>query len=238
MNDNQILVLHSRWVYNFMGIILEAQVSFAFMHSFQKLVSDFGDFQTLYVRRDGHRESTTCKWVFEMNRGIHCKSGSSFMGLTVNAGISIWNEECSWSIFWERAFSTSNGKESCFATKSAGFVALCTMPLAQLWMTLSASMVFIYQQPLGRSAGLPRHCVNGGIHSYKAVIIRGRVSPQVDLFASSSNQQGRLHFYQSFLIYRRNLPEKTLVHVLKCFMQRAPGVSTIPSSIKGVKVCL
>ena len=34
---------------------------FAFMHSFQNLVSDFGDFQTLYVRRDGHRESTTCK---------------------------------------------------------------------------------------------------------------------------------------------------------------------------------
>ena len=31
---------------------------FAFMHSFQKLVSDFGDFQTLYVRRDRHREST------------------------------------------------------------------------------------------------------------------------------------------------------------------------------------
>ena len=50
MNDNQILVVHSRWVYNFMGIILEAPVSFiffTFMHSFQKLVLDFGDFQTL-----------------------------------------------------------------------------------------------------------------------------------------------------------------------------------------------
>ena len=37
---------------------------FAFMHSFhsfQKLVSDFGDFQTLRVIRDSHRESTTCK---------------------------------------------------------------------------------------------------------------------------------------------------------------------------------
>ena len=47
-----------------MGIILEAQVSFifyTFMHSFQNLVSDFGDFQTLYVRRDRHRERTTCK---------------------------------------------------------------------------------------------------------------------------------------------------------------------------------
>ena len=30
MNDNTILVVHSRWVYNFMGIILEAQVSFIF----------------------------------------------------------------------------------------------------------------------------------------------------------------------------------------------------------------
>ena len=34
---------------------------FAFMHSFQKLVSDFGDFQTVCVGRDRHRESTTCK---------------------------------------------------------------------------------------------------------------------------------------------------------------------------------
>ena len=68
---------------------------FAFMHSFQKLVSDFCDFQTLCVKRDSHRESTTCKLVCEMNRGIHSKSGSSVMGLAVNAGISIWNEECS-----------------------------------------------------------------------------------------------------------------------------------------------
>ena len=30
MNDNQILIVHSRWVYNFMGIILQAQVSFIF----------------------------------------------------------------------------------------------------------------------------------------------------------------------------------------------------------------
>ena len=42
-------------MYNFMSIILEAQVSFicfAFMHSFQKFVSDFGDFQTLHVLED------------------------------------------------------------------------------------------------------------------------------------------------------------------------------------------
>ena len=30
MNDNQILLAHSKWVYNFMGINLEAQVSFIF----------------------------------------------------------------------------------------------------------------------------------------------------------------------------------------------------------------
>ena len=51
---------------------------------FKNNCSDFGDFQTLCGGRDR-----------EMNRGIHCKSGSSFMGLAVNAGISIWNEECS-----------------------------------------------------------------------------------------------------------------------------------------------
>ena len=34
---------------------------FAFMHSFQKLVSDFGDFQTFCGLRARHRESTTCK---------------------------------------------------------------------------------------------------------------------------------------------------------------------------------
>ena len=72
-----------------MGLILEAQVSFNFrFYAFLKeLVSDFGDFQTLCVIRDSHRESTTCKLVCEMNRGIHSKSGSSFMGLAVNAGI-------------------------------------------------------------------------------------------------------------------------------------------------------
>ena len=40
-----------------MGIILEAQVSFflAFMHSFQKLVSDFGNFQTLHALYGGKK---------------------------------------------------------------------------------------------------------------------------------------------------------------------------------------
>ena len=97
MNDNQILVVHSRWVYNFMGIILEAQVSFIFsllcIILCIKFVSDFGEFETLCVRRDSHRENTTCKWVWEMNRGIHCKSGTSFMGLADNARLSISNEE-------------------------------------------------------------------------------------------------------------------------------------------------
>ena len=96
MNENQILVVHSRWVYNFTGIILEAQVSLIFpifCINFKNLVSDFGNFQTLCVIKDSHRESTTCKLVCEMNRGIHSKSGSSFMGLGVNAGLSISNEE-------------------------------------------------------------------------------------------------------------------------------------------------
>ena len=74
-----------------MGIILEAQVSliFRFYAFFSK-----NYFQILAIfkpcgKRDLHRESTNCKWVCEMNRGIHCKSGTSFMGFAmVNAGIS------------------------------------------------------------------------------------------------------------------------------------------------------
>ena len=66
----------------FDGYNLEAQVSFILSLLcilFKKLVSYFGDFETLCVRRDSHRESTTCKLVCEMNRGIHCKYGASFM---------------------------------------------------------------------------------------------------------------------------------------------------------------
>ena len=50
-------------MYNFMGIILEAQVSFIFRFYafFKKKLLDFGDFKTLCVRKDSHRESTTCR---------------------------------------------------------------------------------------------------------------------------------------------------------------------------------
>ena len=34
---------------------------FALMNSIQKIVSDFGDLETLCVRKDGHRDSTKCK---------------------------------------------------------------------------------------------------------------------------------------------------------------------------------
>ena len=46
---------------------LEAQVSlifFVFMHSFKKFVSNFGDFETLCVRKDSHRKSTTCYMLY------------------------------------------------------------------------------------------------------------------------------------------------------------------------------
>ena len=55
MDYIQNLIVHSRGVYNFIGMILVAQVSFiffAFMHSFQKLVSDFGHFQTPTVVKE------------------------------------------------------------------------------------------------------------------------------------------------------------------------------------------
>ena len=78
-----MLVVYSRWVYNFMGIILEAHVSSIFSLLCilkKKRVSDCGDFQTLCVTRDSNWDCTKCKWVWTMNRPIHCKSGSSFMG--------------------------------------------------------------------------------------------------------------------------------------------------------------
>ena len=65
---------------------------FAFMHSFQKLVSDFGDFQTLYLEETVIEKALHAN-EGDMNRGIHCKSGTSCMGLAVNARLSISNEE-------------------------------------------------------------------------------------------------------------------------------------------------
>ena len=45
---------------------------FAFMHSFKKLVSDFGDFQTLFVLEETVIEKALhANEVCEMNRGIH-----------------------------------------------------------------------------------------------------------------------------------------------------------------------
>ena len=81
---------------NFMGIILEARVSLIFSLLcilFKNVFQVLAIFKPYCGGRDLHRESTKCKWVCEINRGIHCKSGTSFMGLAVNAGISISNEE-------------------------------------------------------------------------------------------------------------------------------------------------
>ena len=85
-----------------MGIILEAQVSFIFSLLcilfkilFQKFVSDLVIFKTYAFEETVIEKALHANECEEMNRGIHCKSESSFMGLTVNAEISIWNEECS-----------------------------------------------------------------------------------------------------------------------------------------------
>ena len=80
MNDNQILVLHSRWVYNFMAIILEAQVFFipppppTFMHSFQqqkkkkkKKKKQIFVIFIAYVLLETVIEKALCKLVCEMN---------------------------------------------------------------------------------------------------------------------------------------------------------------------------
>ena len=47
MNNSQVLVIHSKRVYNFGGTCVFHFV--AFMHSFQKIGSDFGDFLQLCV---------------------------------------------------------------------------------------------------------------------------------------------------------------------------------------------
>ena len=64
MDYIQILVVHSRGVYNFMGIILEAHVSFIFSLLcilFKNLFQILAIFKPYCDGRDLHRESTQCK---------------------------------------------------------------------------------------------------------------------------------------------------------------------------------
>ena len=74
-----------------MDIILEAQVSFIFpllCILFKNL------FQILVILKPYVLEKTVIEKALDanecvrLNRGIHCKSGSSFMGFTVNAGLA------------------------------------------------------------------------------------------------------------------------------------------------------
>ena len=77
MDYIKILVVHSRGVYNFMGMILVAQVSLFFSLLcilFKNLFQILAIFKPYCGERDLHKESTKCKWVCEMNRGIHSKS--------------------------------------------------------------------------------------------------------------------------------------------------------------------
>ena len=84
MNDSQILEVHSRCVYNFMGILLGAQASFIFSH----LCILFKNYSQILVIFKPYTE--TSNWhVIALyanecvmnNRFILCKSGSSFMWL-------------------------------------------------------------------------------------------------------------------------------------------------------------
>ena len=83
--SNTSLVVHGRGVNNFMGMILVAQLSCIFYAFFSKNSFRLWPFSNptveneISIRKD------------EMNRGIHCKSGTSIMGLAVNAGISTSN---------------------------------------------------------------------------------------------------------------------------------------------------
>ena len=87
-----MLVVHSRWVYNFMGIILEAHVCFIFRcyAFFSKICFRFGWFsKPMCYKRQSYRESTTCKLVCEMNRGTHSKSGKGRIFLIPDANSCI-----------------------------------------------------------------------------------------------------------------------------------------------------
>ena len=64
MNDNQILVVHSRWVYNFMGIILEAQVSFIFS---LLCILFKNDFQILVIFKPYTLEETVIEKALHAN---------------------------------------------------------------------------------------------------------------------------------------------------------------------------
>ena len=74
MNDNQIMVVHSRGVYNFIEGMILASSLFHFsviMHSFQKIVSDFGKFQHLYIVGDTakwHTPTFRVRMIFRDNR--------------------------------------------------------------------------------------------------------------------------------------------------------------------------
>ena len=96
MNDNQILEVHSRWVYNFMGIISEAQASFSFSH----LCILFKNYSQILVilkpyteRRNWHDtalDANECVWWID---SFIANLGHPLCGCPVNAGFSISNEE-------------------------------------------------------------------------------------------------------------------------------------------------
>ena len=94
MDYIQILVVHSRGVYNFMGIILEAQVSFIFsaLCILFNISFRFWPFSNPTVV-----EETFIEKALNANECVRRIEAliALIMGLTVNAGISIWNEECS-----------------------------------------------------------------------------------------------------------------------------------------------
>ena len=109
-------------MYNFMCIILEAQVSFIYLfknyNSFQKLVSDFGDLETLRGWKIRHKIALDANECETTKAGIHCKSGSWAM----NRGLSISNEPSSLIMlsspesetnFSKRMHNSGNMKETC-----------------------------------------------------------------------------------------------------------------------------
>ena len=87
MNENQILVVHSRWVYNFMGIILEAQVCFIY----QLLCILFKNlFQILVIFKPYTLEKTVIEKALHANECVRW-----IEAFIANLGHPLWGPQCS-----------------------------------------------------------------------------------------------------------------------------------------------
>ena len=84
------LMIHSRDVYNFIGITLVAAMFFYYsiiMNSCQEIVSDFGHFLHLCTNKSSRDTA------FDLTKPIHSQSRTPFMRIALKGKISMDNED-------------------------------------------------------------------------------------------------------------------------------------------------